>query len=265
MESYRLKNIIILTLALANVFLLSVLGLRHTQALDAQRQTARELSVLFSREGLELDASIVRFDDPPPALTLARDTEAEREAAAAFLGEELRVEDEGGGILIFSSDRGQAVFRASGAFEITGTLGKDPAALARRFCRSYGYETPETWFDASGSGTVSARQLCRGCPVEGCSVTFLAENNALRSVSGTFLPQSSDPLTEEVQPLSAATALTAFLNARRTSGAVVSAVTDIYPCYALQASASALTLTPAWCIVTNTIHYYVSCASGAVT
>ena len=47
METYRLKNIMILTLALVNVFLLGLLGLRQAQQLASQRQTAQELTALF--------------------------------------------------------------------------------------------------------------------------------------------------------------------------------------------------------------------------
>ena len=264
METYRLKNIMILTLALVNVFLLGLLGLRQAQQLASQRQTAQELTALFDGEGVALSSSAVSFDPPPAPLSLERSLAAERAAAAAFLGGDLTVEDEGGGIYLYSSDRGQAVFRASGSFEITGSLGKNPASLARDFCRSYGCRTPESWFDASGSGSVSVQQMCQGYPVEDCTVTFLAENNMLRSVSGTFLPSSFAALPSE-NALTAATALTAFLDARRSSGAVVSAVTGVYPCYALQSSASGLALAPAWCVVTDTINYYVSCSTGAVT
>ena len=137
METYRLKNIMILTLALVNVFLLGLLGLRQAQQLASQRQTVQELTALFDGEGVALSSSAVSFDPPPAPLSLERSLAAERAAAAAFLSGDLTVEDEGGGIYLYSSDRGQAVFRASGSFEITGSLGKNPASLARDFCRSF--------------------------------------------------------------------------------------------------------------------------------
>lgn len=263
METYRLKNIIILTLLLVNAFLLGTLGMRHAQQTASRQQAAEELVKLFADEGVALSESAVSFDPPPAALTLERDAGAERTAAASFLGADLTAADEGGGILSYTSGLGRAVFRASGAFEITGELGKNPADLGRRFCRNYDCALPDEWFDASGSGAVTVRQLCQGYPVEGCAVTFLAEDNVLRSVSGTFLPSGST-VAQSGRLLSASTALTAFLEARRTSGAVVSAVTGLDPCYELQSAASALTLTPVWRVATDTVDYYVNCSTGAV-
>ncbi|MET0016170.1 hypothetical protein [Oscillibacter sp.] len=264
METYRLKNIIILTLVLVNAFLLGTLGMRQAQQVASQSQATEELVKLFAGEGVTLSESAVSFDPPPAALTLARDTAAERALAATFLGNELTAADEGGGILTYTSNLGRAVFRASGAFEITGELGRNPSALGQQFCRNHGCELPDEWFNASGGGTVTVRQLCQGYPVEDCSVTFLAENNVLHSVYGTFLPSNST-ISQSENLITASTALTAFLEARRTSGAVVSAVTGIYRCYEFQNTASALTLTPTWRVVTDTVDYYVNCSTSAVT
>ncbi len=263
METHRLKNIIILTLLLMNAFLFGTLGMRQAQQAAARRQVTEELVKLFAAEGVTLSENAVLFTPPPPTLTLERDVEAEKTAATDFLGSELTAADEGGGILTYTSALGRAVFRASGAFEIVGELGKNPVDLVRRFCRSYECETPEEWIDASGSGSVTVIRLYRGYPVEGCAVTFLAEKNVLHSVNGTFLPLHSTAAQGE-SLLTASTALTAFLEARRTSGAVVSAVTGLSPCYELQNTTSALTLTPLWRVDTDAVDYYVNCVTGAV-
>ena len=45
-----------------------------------------------------------------------------------------------------------------------------------------------------------------------------------------------------------------------------SSVAEMYLCYELQSSTAApMSLVPAWCIVTDTVNYYVNCASGAVS
>ena len=65
--------------------------------------------------------------------------------------------------------------------------------------------------------------------------------------------------------LSALGALNALLDTVR-SGAVVTAVTDIYLCYELQSTAaSPMSLVPAWCVVTDTENYYVNSSTGAVS
>lgn len=66
-------------------------------------------------------------------------------------------------------------------------------------------------------------------------------------------------------PLSALDALNAFLGTVQ-SGAVVTAVTDLYLCYELQSTtATPMALVPAWCVSTDTADYYVNCYTGAVS
>ena len=265
MESSRLKNIIILTLALVNVFLLGTLAVRQGETLQGQRRTTEGLIALFAADGVTLEEDAVSFAAPPVGRTLNRNLQAEQTMAAFFLGEDMTVSDEGGGINTGLSDLGQAMFRASGSFEIVGHLGRDPDSLLRQFCKEYGYGDPTPALDASGSGTVSAPALYEDYPVVDCAVEFLVEQNELRSVSGIYLPTDSLPM-EESGALSCATALSAFLEARRSSGAVVTSVTGAYPCYALQSSAAAaMTLVPSWCILTDTVNYYVNCSTAAVT
>ena len=65
--------------------------------------------------------------------------------------------------------------------------------------------------------------------------------------------------------LSALDALNAFLGTVQ-SGAVVTAVTDLYLCYELQSTtAPPMALVPAWCVSTDTADYYVNCYTGAVS
>lgn len=264
MQTSRLKNIIILTLLLVNCFLLGTLGMRKMQQLSTRQQATDELIALFASDGVALSQSAIFFGAPPDALTLTRDTAGERAMAAGLLGDGLTSSDEGGGILTFTSGVGRAVFRSSGTFEITGSLGDSPALLGGEFCKAYGYAVPDAWFDASGSGSVSARLEYLGYPVEGCAATFVAEDGNLRSISGTFLPKTYT-VSQDGASLNALTALTLFLEARRTAGAVVSEVTDLYPCYTFQSNTSSMTLTPTWCIVTDTVNYYVNCSTGTVS
>jgi len=59
--------------------------------------------------------------------------------------------------------------------------------------------------------------------------------------------------------------LTAFQQFRRENGGVVSAIFDLYLNYELQSTpTSAMTLIPSWCIVTDTVRYYVNCTTGSI-
>ena len=124
--------------------------------------------------------------------------------------------------------------------------------------------TPQ--LDEHGTGTATASCLYDERTVLGCEVSFSFENGTLRAVSGTLLPETGVDASAGQKLLTGVAALTAFQNMRRETGAVVSAVTEMYPCYRLQSSTTMpMSLVPVWCIVTDTSMYYVNCATGAVS
>lgn len=73
MESFRLKNIIILILALMNLCLLGLLGVRLTTGYSAQAEARQQMVQLFAAEGVSLDDGIIPGATPPAGLTLSRD------------------------------------------------------------------------------------------------------------------------------------------------------------------------------------------------
>lgn len=266
METFRLKNIIILILALVNVFLLSSLALRKSSEYAADRRAGEELQQLFEKDGVSLDSALLPSDQPPAGRTLTRSTEQDQSLAAFLLGSGLTVSDEGGGIYAYRSDFGLAQFRSGGSFDVIGKIPQeDLEAFLRRFCKAYGYGDLTVSLK-DGSGTAKAVQYCDGLPVVNGTVTFTAEDGVLLSVSGTHIPDTYSAAPDSGTPLSDVAALTAFLKARRDTGAVVSAVTAVSLCYELQSTTSApMTLVPAWRIGTDTVNYYVNCFTSAVT
>ena len=267
MESFRLKNIIILILALLNLFLLSYLFRRDNAQQETQDRVRQQLVGLFSANNARntLESEAVSFQTPPAGGTMARDVEHDQKVAALLLGEGLLRSDQGGGIYSYENGTGAAVFRSGGNFDVTIHLpsNADAEELFHKFCKRFQYEEvsvseTETGFSAS------AIRIFNSHRVNNCTVTFTA-SDAVSNVNGTYLPDTLTASSAE-DMLSGPSALTAFLNARREIGAVVSAVTDMYPCYELQSTAAApMTLTPAWCIETNAGLYYVNCYTGAVT
>lgn len=268
MESSRLKNIIILILLLVNAFLLASLASRKISQSTAQRHAAEQLTELFASAGVTLDPDVISTSSVPATLSLTRDTDEDREVAAFFLGDALIQSNDAGESQAYDSSfgTGSGIFRANGSFDlvISSPMQEDPEEVCQEFCRRFDYETTSTSLE-DGTGTITVMQEYNGYPVSDCTVTFYIEQNSLQTVSGSHLPKAHTEV-EGSDPLSASAALTRFLEARRESGAVFSAVTDMYPCYDLQSTASApMTLVPAWCIVTDTVNYYVNCTTGAVT
>ena len=265
MDRFRLKNLIILILLLLNGFLLFSLAQRRAAERDAFRRTAEQLTALFQEDGMTLDPDAISTDDPPEGVTLTRDTALEEKAAAFLLGETLTSSDQGGGIYHYSGAGGEALFRSSGGFGVSGALAaEDVEDVCRSFCRTFSYEAPDIRLDEEGSGVFSAAAVYDRLPVFNCSVTFTIEKGALTAVSGTLLPKTGTPAPQEAS-LSAAGALVAFQRMRRESAAVASTVTETRLCYELQNAGAAMSLAPVWRVVTDTEDYFVSCRTGAVT
>lgn len=263
MDRYRLKNVIIWILLLANGFLLGALIYRGTAARSAHERAAEQLTALFAADGIALDPDAISEKTPPSGRSLTRDATLDRKAAVFLLGKGLSYYDQGGGISSYTSQAGAALFRENGSFEAAGTLALSGEAACRDFCREFHYQDPEGQLDKEGSGVLTAVRQCDGLPVFNCTVAFALQQGVLVSVNGTLLPDAYVE-TADAEPLSAAAALTAFQIQRRETGAVASSVSDMYLCFELQSTAAPLTLAPAWCIVTDTINYYVNCYTGTV-
>jgi len=264
-DRYRLKNVIIVILALLNVFLLISLVLQEKTEQTTHHRMEEQLILLFAADGMTLEEGTLLQEKPPAILTMSRDAERETAVAEFFLGQEILREDQGGGIVSFSGTLGTAQFRENGGFEVSAkTDAADPEELCRRFCQKFSYAEP-TFLPLLEGSTATAAALHDGRQVINCRVRISCEDGSV-NVQGTLLPESGTAAASDGELLSAAAALTAFQNTRRETGAVVSAVTETALCYRLQSSpASPISLVPVWCIVTDTSKYYVNCSTGAVT
>ena len=266
MDRYRLKNIIILILALVNLFLLGSLAKLHTAERMRHRSAVEQMSALFASDGILLEADIIPQDPPPGGKILSRSMELERESASLLLGGELQLLDQGGGIYTYSGPSGSALFRSNGSFEASGHMGqKDPVGFCKAFCRKFGYGEPRFLLDEEGRGIAQATRLWDTLPVFNCTLNFTLDGESITAVSGTLLPEEATELSLDQEPLSALAALSAFQTLRKETGAVVSSIDEISLCYELQSStALPLGLTPVWCIHSNTAKYYVNAITGAV-
>lgn len=266
MDRYQLKNVIILILVLVNGFLLGSLAYRSTAARAARDRSVEQMVELFASSGIELDSGAIPDEAPPAGRVLTRDSALERSAAVYLLGGGLR-HSERGGVYSYSGAGGAALFRENGSFEAAGTLatsnGED---FCEKFCRDFRYAVSDAQLNEEGSGTITAFREYGGLTVANGSVTFTLERGAVISARGILLPEASTEAAGTQELLSAQAALTAFLDMRRETGAVASSITEMSLCYELQSSAAApMSLMPVWHIVTDTVGYYVNCATGAVS
>lgn len=267
MERSRLKNVIILILVLVNLFLLASLLMRKSAERSSRQLATQQLVTLFAADNIQLNPSLVSYQAPPFSKNLVRTYEYERAAASFFLGSALQHTDQGGNIDSYIGSNGIAVFRSTGSFDIAGTLSNTDQVqdLCSRFCKEFSYTEPIFQLDETGTGTAVATCQFDGVSVFNGSVVFTIQNNQLTMVTGTLLPETYSEVPPKAELLSASAALTAFQRFRQENGSVVSAISDLYLSYELQSTpTSAMTLVPSWCIMTDTVQYYVNCLTGSI-
>lgn len=264
MESYRLKNIILLILALTNLFLLATLLSRRADEAKLLRASAEQVSQLFAQQDIALDPDLIPGSRPGAVLNLARNVKEENRLAAFFLGQDTDFTDEGGGLTRYESRQGNLVFRSSGDFDLTASLEvSDPEDFCAGFFRRFDYREKSAEL-AGGTGTVTALQYFNGLPVVNCTVTLTFSSGILSSVIGRHLPEKN-AVAATADCITAFTALTAFLSARSEERLDCGSVTGVELGYELQSTpATPLSLVPVWRITTDTFQCYVNSSTGEV-
>ncbi|MBE6970315.1 MAG: hypothetical protein E7442_09410 [Ruminococcaceae bacterium] len=267
MEKQRLKNIIILILALLNLFLLVLLLNFHWQRNSAQQRLSEQIYTLYEANGLALaeEDRLSLEQAAPHSLSLQRSAEQEAAIAAWLLEEESEGIHQGGGIYTYRGKNGTLTFRSNGAFDYVPSSHSisSPTEFCESFCEEFGYTLTQKEFSA-GSGSVLAQRNVDGIAVYNGMLSFLFEDGKLVSLSGICL-STLDSTAREDDGFSAADALVKFLDYRNTSGTVCNAVTGVRQVYEFRASGQILSLVSMWEVSTDTYRYYVDCLSGAIT
>lgn len=264
MNGSRIKNIVIVILALTNAFLLVLLFSRHVQEYAAWNRTVTELVQLYAASDITLEADRI----PEGMLHLSavepvRDLAAEAAFAEAVIGV-CGMEDVGGGIYRYANDAGQCLIRSSGAVEaVLDRAVDDPEAYYESLFSAHGYGALYASING-GSGVAVAARMMPGATVFNAELTLTYEENRLVSVTGSFVPPAE--ASERGEGIDGITALVRFLDYSNLSGEVCTAVTDVRGGYLLQSTASASQrLIPVWRITTDVSEYYVNATNGEVT
>ena len=251
-----MKNIIILVLLLANLCLAGILMMRQDSQYATQEMTTNELVALFQRQGVSLSSETIPWQDPLRTITLEQDVALNQRIAKALLGEDASYVERGG-IAHYETMQGKAQFQNNGQFNVVGTVCMgDYEVFITAFCKEYGYGDI-IFLVEDGVGTATAKGSYRGTPVNNAVVHFTVQEYGVVGVKGSLIPQTHASLGAEAQ-ISAVTALTRFLSARRSTGAVVSSVVNVIACYEFQnTSTQKMEIVPMWRIDTDNGSYYV--------
>ena len=264
----KLKNIILLILALANLFLLTMVASQEFQAQRAREETWQGTVGFLARRGVQVDESILpRTVDLLPQ-TAQRDVEGERAAAQALLGDEVTMEALGGEVYRYFNDSGSIQFHSYGAFSaqlepVAFPVGGGTAQAAQEALAAIGFQAELL---EEGEGTLVFRQTWEGVPLFNQEVTVTCSEEGLTALESGHRLVGEPRVDSSRQTISASTALVSFLNGVSALGDVCSRMDVIQPGYAVTPALSGgMTLTPVWRVTTDTGAYQLDMVTGQVS
>lgn len=270
MDKSKIKNFIIILLALVNIFLLVIVisSAREERKADAYRKNA--LETVLSDNGITLNSDITLTDYVPAQLSLARDTDTEKSNISKLIGN-CTAEDQGGNSYFYRGTDGQAKFRGTGEFEISmdaGVIstGKDPIATAKATLKKLNIECGDIEPIVTEEGSNTTVTLCcswDGTAIYNETINFIFTADYLWLINGTrpldtkYSVQSSENYPDSV------TILMNFLKFVNDTGYVCSEINDVKIQYKMNSAVSqSCTLKPVWCIVTNSGSHYIDAQTG---
>ncbi len=269
MESSKIKNFIICILVVVNLFLAGLLSVDWVQTNRTRIQAEETAYAILENYGIAMDGVTLPDNSALNGHSLCRDFQREQELVSAVLGE-VSVEDQGGNIMYYYGEKGQANFRGTGDFEIlfhsnAVPVEQDTVETARNILKKMGMEAQ---FDAAGSemtgntySTVVMTALYDDTAVFNCQIRFIFAADFLLMVEGTRIldVQEEDPT---VTVMDGPTLLTRFLGILDRSGYVCSQVQNIRGVLQYAPDPSGGRLMPVWEIKTDTNTFYVNASTG---
>ncbi len=271
MSGPKIKNLIILILAITAAFLLAlVVPMRLSQA-KAEQAQHEQIAELYARYDVQLDSAIL-----PSSVTLYTielGAGGEKSAATALLGADAVLQaDATRYAAAYVSDTGRCEFSRAGGFFAALTGGSSASDLqkhAKKLLRELGYQTAslsEPVRAAAGIYELTATQSLLGVPVFDETLTLRYTNGTLTQLSGTFFTGGENiTRVSEAACISCADALMLLLDSRDRLGWVGSRIDRVQQGYVYtETAAGALRFVPGWRIETDTGAFFVSGATREV-
>lgn len=265
MEWPKLKNIILIILALTNLCLLVFVVHRELRDSQLQRQARQEAIQFLEDRGVAVDEDQVPQTVELKPQTVERDLEGEQALAAALLGQEPQKEDRGAGVYRYSGQAGSIQFHSDGSFSAqffpgAFPLGEDRTQACLEILEKLGFQGELV--EEHGS-TLVFRQCWNGWPVFSQQVTLETAEDCLAAMTSGRRLVGEPAEDESRHTVSVVTALISFLNGLNNLGDVCSRIDTITPGYVASASLSgSMAMTPVWRITTDTGAYQMDLLTG---
>ena len=270
MDKAKVKNFIIIVLALLNVFLLSIVISSVKEERDAQVYRQKALEKVLSDNGIALNTDIELPETVPPLLSLKRDLDAEHDSFKALIGR-CSVSDLGGNVFYYEGVDGQAKSRGTGEFEMmlnsdVISKGRDPSAAAKSAMKKLGIECSSVEPTITVDGESTTVTLCcswEGVAIYSAQINFYFTADNLLYISGTRPLHVENTVSSSEDYPDGVTVLMGFLESISQSGYVCSEISDLQIEYFMYSAVSGYcTLKPVWCIQTNSGPYYIDAETG---
>ena len=272
MEWSKLKNIIILILLAANLFLLTMAGVQQRDSEQYQEQAVQDVLTVLERNGIAVAPEVIPEQMSLNSMTVPRDSELEENLARALLGETTRF-DLGGGRYSYESAIGSAEFRSNGNFSILFSAGidladgmEDEAAHALSLTAKIGLNSivAEQIRSDGGATTVVLYQTWQKIPVYSCRITVEYRDGAMWSISGQRLMGEPQPTGAQEELLSIPSVLMRGLNGIHDMGDICSEITRLTPGYQMSNPSEGTRMEPVWYMETDTGVYRLNAITGVL-
>lgn len=272
MEWSKLKNIIILILLAANLFLLAMAGVQERDSAQYQEQAVADALTVLERNGIGVAPEVIPGQMSLRSMTVQRNRELEDGLAQALLGE-CSVSNLGGGRYSYESPVGSAEFRSNGNFSVVfpegiplaeGAGGETAHALALAARIGLNGTVAGQVPTEDGGVGVTLYQSWQDIPVYSCRLTLQYRDGALYSVSGQRLMGEPQPANSEENLISIPTVLMRSLNGINDLGDICSEIRELTPGYQMSNPAEGTRMEPIWYIVTDTGAYQLNAITGVL-
>ena len=266
MDTRKLEYIIIIILALLNVFLLALVISEDVEERNNRRETETLLIELLEKSGIAVGPDAELIQTAPAGRTIERDMEQESQRVYALLGEHMS-EELGGSIWFYHSDAGQIVMRGTGEMDYLAEGGvhiraRSPEAVATELFRRAGVEL---YAEDAAADTANTVTLCcgwGGFPVYNAVLEFHFFGEQLSMVSGTLM-FSRETAVSESAVMDSAGVLVRFVELVKSEGLICSELRSLTPGYSMTVTVSGESvLTPVWRLTTDTGDVYINAVNG---
>lgn len=272
MEKSKVKNYILLLLALVNVFLLCLVV---SDAIDEHRTEVRRIALLsqvLEDNGISLDSDAEISSEIPAQISLTRDLTAEKRNISSLIGR-CTAQDEGGNLYFYSGTDGLAEFSGTGEFDIvftspTVSRGNDPVDTAKATLSKINIEYADIEPIVINDETCTIVTLFSsydGIPIYNAKIEFTFNEAYLISISGTRALDRKNADQYSPAYLDSTTMLMHFLDTVNTTGYVCSEIKSLkLEYYMYPVVSGSCNLMPVWIIQTNSAIYYFNAETGEV-